>query len=146
MLDDGYDVCAVFFDFQKAFDSVPHRPLLSKLMNLGLDASIVHWVENYLTSTHQTVAVNGSSSDCAAVLSGVPQGSVLGPLLFLIYVNDLASLSISPGSQITLYADDLLLYRPISTSSDYSTIQRDMSFIEAWSASNCLNFNISKYK
>jgi hypothetical protein len=146
MLEDGHEICAIFFDFRKAFDSVPHRPLLQKLQTLGLDTNIILWVENYLTLRHQNVVVNGSSSDAEAVLSGVPQGSVLGPLLFLIYVNDLASLPVSPGSQLTLYADDLLLFRPISDPSDYSTIQRDMSQIENWSLENSLDFNTSKCK
>ena len=119
MLEDRNVVCAVFFDFCKAFDSVPHRLLLSKLTQLGLHESIVHWVSNYLTARHQNVTVNGATSDSTSAVSGVPQGSVLGPLLFLIYVNDLASLPISDRSQLTLYADDLLLFRPISNSSDY---------------------------
>ena len=146
MLEDRKDVCAVFFDYCKAFDSVPHKPLLNKLSQLGLHENIVHWVANYLTSRHQNVVVNGAISDSTPVLSGVPQGSVLGPLLFLIYVNDLASLPISDRSQLVLYADDLLLFRPISNPSDYCHLRDDIAAIEAWTWNNSLRFNTSKCK
>jgi len=132
MLEDRNDVCAVFFVFRKAFDSIPHRPLLSKLSPLGLHESIVHWVPNYLTARHQSIAVNGATSDSTSVVSGVPQGSVLGPHHFLIYVNDLASLPISDRSQLTLYVDDLLLFRPISNSSDYCCQRDNIAAIETW--------------
>ena len=105
---------------------------------------IVHWVANYLTSRHQNVVVNGTISDSTPVLSGVPQGSVLGPLLLLIYVNDLASLPISDRSQLVLYADDLLLFRPISNPSDYCHLRDDIAAIEAWTLQNSLQLNTSK--
>ena len=101
---------------------------------------------NYLTSRHQNVVVNGAISVSTPVLSGVPQGSVLGPLLFLIYVNDLASLPISDRSQLVLYADDLLLFRPISHPSDYCHLRDDIAAIEAWTWNNSLRFNTSKCK
>ncbi len=146
ILEERKDVCANFFDFQKAFDSVPHRPLLDKLSQLGVNETIILWVANYLTSRQQSVVLNGVTSDSVDVLSGVPQGSVLGPLLFIIYVNDLASLSLSELSQIILYADDLVLYRPISTPSDYRALQDDIAAIENWTLDNSLQFNTSKCK
>jgi len=146
MLENGLAMCAIFFDYQNGFDSVPHRPLLTKLSRLGLDVNILRWIRNYLTCRHQKVVVNGSSSECTPVLSGVPQGSILGPLLFLIYVNDLASLTVSERSQLVLYADDLVLYKPISTSHDYCDVQNDMATIEAWSLRNSLTFNAAQCK
>ena len=86
LADRGKDIGLVFFDFRKAFDSVPHKPLLNKLKDIGLNDYLLRWICNYLYNRHQYVVVDGESSPPTQVLSGVPQGSVLGPLLFLIYI------------------------------------------------------------
>ena len=88
-LDNSLQCDAIYLDFKKAFDSVPHQELLFKLRSIGIAGSLWKWLENYLTSRHQYVAVNEKRCKLLPVLSGVPQGSILGPLLFAIYVNEL---------------------------------------------------------
>ena len=145
-LEEGLDICAVFFDFRKAFDSVPHLPLMDKIRSLDLHETISRWINNYLANRTQVVAVNGSESSVASVLSGVPQGSVLGPLLFLIYIDDLPGVVQNFLSKVNLFADDILLYHLISVLEDYATLQRAISLIEEWSITNFLNFNAAKCK
>ena len=145
-LEDGKEVCAIFFDFRKAFDSVPHSPLMAKLHSLGLNEYILRWLNNYLSNRVQSVIVNGSESAPAEVLSGVPQGSVLGPLLFLIYIDDLPSVLHNLGPEVNLFADDVLLYHVISKEEDFALVQEAVSLLDNWSAHNHLNFNLTKCK
>ena len=135
-----------FFDFRKAFDSVPYAPLMAKVWSLSLDVNITRWLNNYLANRTQAVVVNGSESSVVPVRSGVPQGSVLGPLLFLIYIDDLPGCITNPGSKANLFVDDVLLYHIISQAADYATLQMTISSIEAWSVANSLSFNASKCK
>ena len=132
-LDSGHEVCVVFFDVKKAFDSVPHAPLLEKLSEIGLNPYIIKWIKSYLTDREQFVVVDGSSSNPLQVLSGVPQGSVLGPLIFLIYINDVVW-QISSSSKINLYADDIALYRTIYILQKIMTScsQTSMQSARAW--------------
>ena len=136
----------MFFDLKKAFDSVPHRALLDKLKSLQLNDHILKWVCDYLKDRKQRVVVNGEISETLPVLSGVPQGSVIGPLLFLIYIDDVLRVPLSEGSRLTVYADDMLLYKPISCQEDFAALQNDIDKLEFWTATNQLQFNTSKCK
>ena len=133
---------AVFFDIQKAFDSVPHKALMAKLQQTGLNSNILVWVGNYLTCRRQTVLVkNQVHQTYLFSLSGLPQGSILGPFLFLIYIDDLTHLSISCGSHSVLYADDLLLFRSIKSQEDFHLLQSDVSIIDDGVQQNYLTLN-----
>ena len=143
ILEAGQEVCSIFFDLRKAFDSVPHRPLVDKLANLGLDAHALSWITSYLTNRKQHVVVGGESSLDTPVLSGVPQGSVLGPLLFLVYIDDVL---LSDGSTLNLYADDMLLYKPVKSIEDIHHLQMDIDCISEWVSCNKLTLNPTKCK
>ena len=145
-MEDGHEMGAVFFDLTKAFDSVPHRKLICKLRTVGLDDYLVSWILNYLTNRSQSVVLNGQTSDLLPVTSGVPQGSVLGPLLFLLYVNDINNVALSKDSKLILYADDVLLYRQIHSEQDYAALQQDVNSLGVWSLLNHLSFNPVKCK
>ena len=112
-------------DFSRAFDTVPYISLISKLSSLGIVGPIQKWIQAFLTGRTMSVVVNGEESEPASVLSGVPQGTVLGPLLFLIYINGMPNV-ISSGTYIRFFADDCLLYRDISSLDDQVILQRDL--------------------
>ena len=98
-----------------AFDKVCHRKLITKLKHYGIQNKILTWIEDFLKNRHQKVVVRGKESPSAEVTSGVPQGSVLGPLVFLVYINDITKVV---SSEISLFADDALLYKPIKSLQD----------------------------
>ena len=140
-----YTISCVFFDLRKAFDSVPHQALLNKLHGLNLPTHIFNWITDYLSNRYQQVVYCGVTSHVLPVTSGVPQGSILGPLLFLLYINDLPS-SLSDGASTVLYADDILLYKPIRSNLDRSSFQLDVTLITNWISNNHLTINTSKTK
>ena len=141
ILDDGNDVQMVFFDISKAFDRVWHNGLLFKLKHIGISGKLIDWFKSYVSGRKQRVVIRGQSSSFLEVKSGVPQGSVLGPILFLIYINDITS---DITSNKKLYADDTSLYYPILKNSEhecYQVIKGDLHHIEAWAKQWKVNFN-----
>ena len=117
----GSQIDIAVLDFSKAFDTVPHDGLLSKLKHYGIDDKIWLWISNFLK---QRVVVDGIQSDLVTVDSGVPQGTVLGPILFLLHINDLPSVI---SSKVRLFADDCLVYREIKNRQDQIALQKDLN-------------------
>ena len=136
-------VDVAILDFSKAFDTVPHKRLLGKLEMYGISGDIHTWIKSFLVGRRQSVVVDGARSKEEEVISGVPQGTVLGPLLFLLHINDLPSM-VQPGTSCRLFADDCLLYRPINSGEDQVTLQKDLTKLESWADSWGMRFNASK--
>ena len=130
-------------DFSKAFDTVPHERLLSKCHHMGIRGKTLGWLRAFLVERRQRVLVNGSLSTWAPLTSGVPQGTVLGPLLFLIYINDISD-NLTPGTTARLFADDCVIYRPISSPTDRHILQNDIDTLHSWSNTWQMHFNPSK--
>ena len=142
-IDVGSPVDIIYLDFQKAFDKVPHQRLLLKLKAHGIGDSITDWIEQWLTDRRQRVVVDGEVSNWKSVLSGVPQGSVLGPILFLIYINDLDD---SITSNVLKFADDTKLFRKVNTDGDKQHLQNDLDRLVKWSEKWQMLFNFGKCK
>ena len=128
-------------DFSKAFDTVPHDGLLSKLKHYGIDKNIWQWISNFVKKRKQCVVVDGASSSLVDVDSGVPQGTVLGPIHFPLHINDLPSIV---SSKVRLFADDCLIYRQIKSNNDQIELQRDLNLFESWGAKWGMRFNAAK--
>ena len=132
----------IYLDFSKAFDSVSHKELLAKLWCFGFRGKIWCWLKAYLSHRLKCVSINGKRSGLLPVISGVLQGSILGPLLFLIFINDLPDSTHS--SSLLLYADDAKCFRPIASSTDHHLLQDDLNSLFNWSLKWRLCFNTSK--
>ena len=132
----------IFLDFSKAFDVIPHHILLDKLARLyNIRGQTWTWLKSFLLNRKQRVLYKGSFSDWAPVTSGVPQGSVLGPLLFNIFINDISN---NLASNSLLFADDAVIY--INSPSDEHVLQSDLTQLERWSQTNAMKLNTCKTK
>ena len=138
----GKQTDLTLLDFSKAFDKVNHLKLLYKLQLHGVQGKTLRWIESFLVGRSQTVVLNGNNSDELPVLSGVPpQGSVLGPILFLLYINDLPD---SLQSQVRLFADDTAVYLTVEGQADSEKLQKDLNVLQDWEKEWDMEFNPSK--
>ena len=128
-------------DFSKAFDVVPHQKLLQKLHMYGIRNKNLTWIKSFLTFRHQRTLVNGKTSDWLPVLSGIPQGTVLGPHLFILFINDLTD---TVNSTARLFADDCILYQTISNPTEEKSFQNDLDNLTSWANTWGMKFNTSK--
>ena len=140
-LNDKGQADVIVMDFSKAFDKVDHQRLLLKLHRLGINHGVITWIRSFLSDRSQCVVLDGEKSDACPVLSGVPQGSVLGPCLFLMYINDMPE---TINSNIRLFADDTIMYLTITNQSDCLDLQNDLSKLEAWESEWLMAFNPEK--
>ena len=133
----------VYLDLAKAFDSVPHSRLLTKLQSHGIGGGLLRWIRSFLLDRHQRVMIARIGSNWASVLSGVSQGFVLGPVLFICYINDMPDIV---SSFIYMYADGTKICREVCDTSDSGKLQVDLNNIQKWSEEWQLKFNSTKYK
>ena len=142
--DANISVHSAILDFKKAFDRVPHSLLMEKLRNIAnIDPWIVYWIQDFLTSRTQRVVLDGQFSQCLPVTSGVPQGSVLGPVLFLVFINDLPDCI---DCSVALFADDTLIYQPIRSKLDSIKFQHNLDALCSWANRWGMSFNLEKSK
>ena len=142
ILDGSGQVDMLYLDFSKAFDSVSHRLLIHKLQSSGFHSHLLNWFKAYLMGREQRVVVDSLNSDWLPVLSGVPQGSILGPMLFLCYINDMPSCT--HNSTTALFADDSKCFRPIHSVNDCLLLQKDIDSLYNWGQMWDLHYHPSK--
>ena len=142
-IDNGHPVDAIYLDFQKAFDKVPHKRLLLKVRDMGFSVNVCNWIENWLVERKQRVRLNGWYSNWENVKSGVPQGSILGPLLFVIFINDLEK---GVLSRLLKFADDTKLLGIVGTPEEVEVLRNDLKLLVNWSKDWQMLFNVAKCK
>ena len=140
----GADTDAIYLDYAKAFDKVDHRLLIQKLRRYGFHDQIITWVESFLSDRSQYVVLNGFSSFAAAVISGVPQGSVLGPLLFILFINDM-KLCVKK-STIRFFADDTRILKHIFCDTHVKELQQDLNSVIEWAKHNNMALHEDKFE
>ena len=137
-LEYGYSIDIIYTDFAKAFDSIPHKRLFAKLQSIGVQGQLLRWIEAFLTGRRHRVSLSGELSDWTDVTNGIPQGSVLGPILFVIFINDMPNVV---KNCCKLFADDAKLYRPVISEADTQSLQSDIDNLMEWSSTWQLPFN-----
>ena len=133
----------LFLDYAKAFDSVPHKRLMKQVESFGIQGEALKWIEAFLSNRRQQVRANGELSAFKPVLSGVPQGSILGPVLFTLYVNDIPA---ELETLISLYADDTKIYSAITSASSIESLKSDLKKLENWAILMQMKFHPAKCK
>ncbi len=132
LLSTNRQIGAVFFDIKKAFDSAPHDKIMLSLEKHGVRGPLLRWFGDYLRDRRQRVVCDRATSTPCAATCGVPQGSILGPLLFSCFMDSISELQFSPNTKLVLYADDILLYKPINNSQDTLDLQQDIDELSRW--------------
>jgi len=136
-VDQGKSVDVIYMDFMKAFDKVSHKHLIRKLKNFEIHEQLINWIQDFLSDRTQAVKYNDIMSTSESVRSGIPQGTVIGPVSFLSYINDLPDEVIS---RIFLFADDTKFYREVINLSDVQLVQSDLNILDSWSKSGIYCF------
>ena len=131
----------IVMDFSNAFAKVDDKMLLLKLHRFGINKDVITWIGSFLSNRTQRVVLGGEESDPCPVMSGVPQGSVLGPCLFLLYINDMPDMI---QSNIRLFADDTIMYLTVSNQTDCQALQADLNKLETWESEWLMAFNPDK--
>ena len=137
------EIDCIYLDFQKAFDTVPHARLISKLKAYGMEGPLIRWITNFLSNRIQRVVVNNEMSTWSTISSGIPQGSVLGPTFFVVFINDIPD---SINSTVNIFADDTKLFRSVTSEEEHVVLQSDLDMLADWSETWQLKFNASKCK
>ena len=144
LLEEGKNVDVIYLDFSKAFDKLDFKITISKVEELGITGKLSRWIQSFLTGRQQSVCVSGQLSSEQAVPSGIPQGSVIGPLLFLILLGDIDSNV--QHSAVSSFADDTRVLGPASTQNDVENIQHDLNAVYQWSTQNNMKFSDDKFE
>ena len=143
VVDEGDPVDVIFLDFSKAFDTVQHSRLLDRVEEHGIAGNVLRWIRAWLAGRRQRVCIGGKMSGWRDVKSGVPQGSVLGPLLFIIFVNDI---DVDIVSWLLKFADDLKIFARVRDEEDQKVVQKDLNMLEDWTGDSKMKFNVQKCK
>ena len=144
LIDEGHNIDVVFLDFSKVFDKVPHVRLMSKVRAHGITGNVAGWIEEWLRGRKQRVVLNGKASDWEDVLSGVPQGSVLGPILFLIYINDIDDAVDCVSTLMKKFADDTKIASVTDTLEQCQLLQEQIDALQRWAEIWQMSFNVDK--